>query len=71
MSTGATPSSSDDPAASTRLRAGVVGRGAIGRGVAISVVRSGHLVHFFDLRPQAVLAWTDSPEVFIRNGSAR
>jgi 3-hydroxyisobutyrate dehydrogenase-like beta-hydroxyacid dehydrogenase len=54
MSTGATPSYSDDPDASTRLRAGVVGLGAIGRGVAISLARSGHLVHVFDLRPEAL-----------------
>ena len=53
MSTGATPSPSADPAASTRLRPGVIGLGAIGRGVAISLARRGHLPSVFDLRPEA------------------
>jgi 6-phosphogluconate dehydrogenase-like protein len=54
MSTDATSSRSEGRGASRRLRAGVIGLGAIGRGVAISLARSGHLGQVFDLRPEAI-----------------
>jgi 3-hydroxyisobutyrate dehydrogenase len=54
MFTDATSSRSEGRGASRRLRAGVIGLGAIGRGVAISLARSGHLGQVFDLRPEAV-----------------
>lgn len=56
MSTGATPSRSADSAAGTRLRASVIGLGAIGRGVAISLARRGHLPSVFDLRDTMLAA---------------
>lgn len=53
MATRSLASESADPAHTDGLRAGVVGLGAIGRGVALSLLASGRTPHVYDIKSDA------------------
>ena len=43
----------------TETRVGVVGLGAMGKGMAQSLRRAGHMPHVFDVRAEAALAFAN------------
>src|SRR5262245_906505 len=48
---------SSSPSSSVLPAIGVIGLGAMGRGMASSLRRAGYAVHVFDVRPEAVQAF--------------